>query len=84
MHPLDETRFWLQVNEDSKRVVYCAEGDAERVRGVFEQYGMARTHEVRVSPLVEMGKVVFMDYNAIEASMKAALQKQRHNGSSDL
>lgn len=80
MNVLDEIRFMLIAQEESKRTVICPPSDADRIRRLVEQVGAGHVVTVTPSPFVPDGTAFLVDESAIEAGSRESLQHQMKAG----
>lgn len=76
---LTEIRFYSQIIEDSKRVIYCEPHMAAAVQDAVQAHSASHLFTVRSSPVCPEGKLLLVDEQSIEASLNEAMQRSLRN-----
>lgn len=69
---LNDIRFYDQILGDAKRTICCPPEHATAVRDEVERRGAGHLFTVLVSPVCPPGKLIVIDEQAMEASMRQA------------
>jgi hypothetical protein len=75
LDPMETLQCWVQLFEDSRRLVLCPPEWESRVKGLVDAHGMGGVFTVRASRVIPADQIVIVDENALEAQWRETLQR---------
>ncbi|MFH9765159.1 hypothetical protein ACH4N4_30500 [Streptomyces microflavus] len=75
MTPDDEARFFAQIIGDAQRTVLCEPHRVTEIQETVSRLGMAGIVTVKASKVCPVGKLLVLDEQALEASLRQAASR---------
>lgn len=75
MTPDEEARFFAQIIGDAQRTILCEPHRVDEIREAVARFGMAGIVTVKSSRVCPVGKLLVLDEQAMEASLRQAASR---------
>lgn len=75
MTPEEEARFFAQIIGDAQRTILCEPHRVDEIRGAVDRMGAAGILTVKASQVCPEGKLLVLDEQAMEASLRQAASR---------